>query len=224
MVVEIKKLLKGFELESILKYLLEAKFQDGKSSASGGAKDIKNNLQLDIAGDQKAGLLLSQIMQAILSNLQVQSVAMPKFILPPLISKYGPGMKYGMHTDSPLMGQQQTIRTDLAMTIFLSDPEAYEGGELILLSPFGEIKYKLAKGDAVLYPTNYLHRVGEVTSGERIVAVTWVQSIIKDHSQREILYNLKKAYEMMTVKEPNSEELNLLRQAYAMILRMWTEI
>jgi PKHD-type hydroxylase len=221
--IHIPALLLAGELELIDNLISRANFVDGKLTASMAAKEVKNNLQLD-AGETT---ILEQIRSIISQSLQqsplFQIGALPGAIVPPLISKYGPGRYYGWHVDSPVMGNP-VIRTDLAMTIFLSDPSTYEGGELILQTAGGMVNFKPAKGDAVLYPCQYLHCVNEVTSGERVAAVTWIQSHVKSPEQRQILFQLNQVHGLLHQRAPQAPETQLLLQTHSNLFRMWADI
>ena len=196
---------------------------DGKASASMAAKEVKNNLQLDSA-DAETMTSIQQILDhAILTSPFFQVAAQPKKIHPFIISKYGPRQFYGWHVDSPIMGEP-AIRTDLAMTIFLSDPASYEGGELMILSSAGQMAVKPAKGDAILYPCQFLHCVNEIKSGERIAAVTWIQSIIQSAEQRQLLFELNQVHAILQQKDKHSPEANQLLQSYSNLFRMWADV
>lgn len=157
--------------------IANAGFVDGKLTASPAAKDVKNNLQIE-AGNENLAEIQKIISAALAQSPLFNIAALPKNIQPFLISKYSVGKYYGWHVDSPLMGNPP-IRTDLAMTIFLSSPSTYVGGELVIQSDSGTASFKPAKGDAVLYPCQYLHCVNEIKSGKRVAAVTWVQVMLK---------------------------------------------
>ena len=201
----------------------EANFVDGKASASMAAKEVKNNLQLDSA-DAETMTSIQQILDhAILTSPFFQVAAQPKKIHPFIISKYGPRQFYGWHVDSPIMGEP-AIRTDLAMTIFLSDPASYEGGELMILSSAGQMAVKPAKGDAILYPCQFLHCVNEIKSGERIAAVTWIQSNIQSAEQRQLLFELNQVHAILQQKDKHSPEANQLLQSYSNLFRMWADV
>ena len=134
-------------------------------------------------------------------------------------------MHYGNHVDDPVMGPpNQRYRSDISITIFLNEPDAYDGGELVISTAFGENKVKLGAGDAVLYPSSSTHRVAEVTQGERLVAVTWLQSTVRDPARREILFNLAQAREKLIETSPGSSELELLSNSYCNLVRMWSDI
>ena len=133
-------------------------------------------------------------------------------------------MSYGWHVDSPLMGGNPTIRTDVGMTIFLSNPETYSGGELVIQSPSGNVSAKMKKGDAILYPTTRLHGVAPVQSGKRMVAVTWMQSAVRNADHRELLFQLKSVQESIYQQSPQSAENQILQQIYSNLMREWCEL
>jgi PKHD-type hydroxylase len=123
------------------------------------------------------------------------------------------------------MGTQgPRFRTDVSMTVFLNDPESYDGGELAIRTPFGDRQVKLPAGDAVLYPSSSLHRVTPVTRGERLVALTWVQSYVRDPARRELLYELNLAREHLLKEAPGTDTTGYVDRSYANLLRMWGEL
>ena len=199
-------------------------FEDGKSTATGAAKLAKNNLQATKQQNPARQRVQEIIFNTLAQSPLVQMAFMPKAILPPTISKYTPGMEYGWHTDSPIMTNGQTIRVDLSITVFLSNPGSYTGGELVIHTPTGFTPFKGNKGDAIIYPTTKLHCVNPVTSGERIAAVTWIQSFIKDTEQREMIFQLKSVQESVALQNPQSTENLLLLQIYSNMVRMWAEV
>lgn len=220
--ITIPGLLTHNELEKIGSLVSKGAFIDGKLTASMAAKDVKTNLQLEAGKEELEGI------QKIISTTLKQSplfniAALPKTIYPMLVSKYTPGMQYGWHVDSPVMGNPP-IRTDLAMTIFLSDPGTYEGGELLIQSGSNIVSFKPSKGDAVLYPCQYLHCVNAVKSGERLAAVTWIQSNVKNPEQRQILYQLNQVHASLYQQAPNAAETNLLLQTHSNLFRMWADV
>lgn len=149
--------------------------------------------------------------------------ALPKNIYPFLVSKYTSGKYYGWHVDSPVMGTPP-IRTDMAMTVFLSDPHSYEGGELVIQADASTTSFKPAKGDAVLYPCQYLHGVNEIKSGERVAAVTWIQSNVKDAEQCQILFQLNQVHSTLYQQTPNALATNLLLQTHNNLFRIWADL
>jgi PKHD-type hydroxylase len=218
--IHLPQLLKLEELVEIDHLLENSLFIDGSKTASLSAQSVKNNLQIDLSDQLTLPDLQKIIKSALDSSPLFQIAAMPKEIYPIVFSKYSSGMTYGWHVDSPLMGRPQ-IRTDLAMTIFLSDPNSYEGGELLIQGSQGITAFKPNKGDAILYPCEYLHCVNPINSGERRAAVTWIQSQVRSAEKRQILFNLNQVHGSLYQKNSNSEEANLLLQTYSNLLRMW---
>ena len=221
--IHIPALLKPEEITEIENLSSKADFIDGKLTASLAAKAVKNNLQLDQTNQEIAGQIQGIIRKALADSPIFQVAAMPQQIYPAIISKYSQKKYYGWHVDSPVMGNPP-IRTDLAITIFLSDPSSYEGGELMLQTNSGMITFKPPKGDAIVYPCQFLHCVNEVKSGERMAAVTWVQSQVKSPEQREILFNLNQIHALLYQRDAHAPETNLLLQSYSNLVRMWSEM
>jgi PKHD-type hydroxylase len=220
--LHIPSLLDTAQLITIEELLKKVAFIDGKATASLGAQSVKNNLQVNVT-DESLPQLQQLINNVLYNDLLFNAAVFPKHIYPVIFSKYEPGMQYGWHVDSPLMGHPP-IRTDLAMTIFLSDPASYVGGELLIQTPNGNVQFKPAKGDAIIYPCAYLHCVNAITSGTRLAAVTWIQSSVRLAEQRQILLQLNHVHGAIAQKDMNSPEANLLLQTYSNLLRMWTEI
>jgi len=196
----ILQILDADELHEIVSDLAQQTFVDGTRTATGIAKAVKNNLQVGPSGpDAEAPnteVIDGIVIDAIWRNDTFQALALPRRILAPLFARYEVGMSYGSHVDAAIMGPgDEPLRCDLAMTIFLSDPDTYEGGGLVLETPFGEQQIKLAAGEAVVYPATTLHRVDPVTRGTRFVAVTWIQSLVRDERLRTILFDLSMAAE-----------------------------
>jgi PKHD-type hydroxylase len=220
--IQIPALLKPEEMERIERLLPSVEFIDGKATASMAAKDVKNNLQA--AENNKVLAQVQEIVNGALATSPLFNIAaLPKKIHPPIVSKYTTGKYYGWHVDSPVMGKPP-MRTDLAMTIFISDPSTYEGGELILQTASGNVVFKPAKGDAVLYPCQYLHCVNEIRSGERVAVVTWVQSNVASPEQRQILFDINQVHAVLHQKDMHSPEANLLLQTHSNLFRMWADV
>lgn len=226
MLVELKNILGETELQKIQELLKTANFKDGRLSAGMAAQQVKNNLEV---ADENINTSLNNIvMNNVVRHPGYQQAALPHRIAAPFYARYETGMEYGEHIDDPIMGPSMNpgdrYRSDLAMTIFLNTPDEYEGGELIIQTPYGEQSIKAKAGNAVLYPATTRHRVARVTSGERLVAVTWVQSLIRDNEQRELLHQLSKTREKMLRKEPDSENTKCVDNTYINLVRMWSEI
>ena len=158
-------------------------------------------------------------------NERFRSAALPNQMADFILSRYTRGMYYGDHVDEPIMGMGgPKFRTDLAMTLFLSDPNSYVGGELLIQTAYGENRVKLAAGSAILYPAGSLHRVDEVTSGERLVALTWMQSFVRDAARREILFELDQVRSHLMITESQQAITKLADRSYVNLLRMWSDV
>ena len=224
MLVTIPEVLDKEEIRMVQELMETATFREGAATAGSEARRVKNNHEMFIS-EIETQRLNNLVMGKLVRNPDYIAAAFAARIAAPIYAKYTPGMYYGNHVDDPVMGPPgQRYRSDISITIFLNDPEDYEGGELVITTTFGEQKIKLAAGDAVLYPSSSTHRVAEVTKGERIVAVTWLQSTVREPAKREILYNLAKAREGLIESAPGSDELELLSNSYVNLVRMWTEI
>lgn len=218
--LHIKQLLNAEQLNHISKLVESAPYEDGKNTASDAAREVKNNMQMNVQSGQYMAIQ-QLLLTALNQNELFRNATLPKNIYPFLISKYTPGNGYGWHVDSPLMGNM--MRTDIAMTIFLNDVAEYSGGELELHTPMGNIEYKFNKGDAICYPCMQLHRVKDIIAGERHVAVTWIQSLVKNVEEREILNNLQYVIGSLKNSKSNIEEQNIIQQNYSNLLRKWSE-
>ena len=224
MLVTIPNVLNKEDISVILDLMSSATFREGTSSAGSEAKRVKNNHEMFIS-EIEVQRLNNLVMGKLVQNPTYIATAFAAKIAAPYYAKYSTGMSYGNHVDDPIMGPpNQRYRSDISITLFLNEPAAYDGGELVINTAFGEQKIKLNAGDAVLYPSSSTHRVAEVTRGERLVAVTWLQSTIRDPAKREILYNLSMAREVMLKTSPQTKELTLLSNSYVNLLRMWSDI
>lgn len=222
MIFQIPDLLTAEELASITALLAQAELQDGKATAGWHAKLVKNNEQLprkDPASDRCQAVVQAALGRSPLFQLAVR----PRAVHSLLLSRYRPGMAYGRHTDNALMGGSAFLRSDVSFTVFLSPPDAYEGGELVIEGADAEASYKLAAGTALVYPSTALHRVDPVTSGERLVAVGWAQSLIRDAGKREILFDLETVRRSLFAQDGKSDEFDLLSKSAANLLRLWAE-
>ena len=224
MLITIPEVLNTEELAVVRDFIDGAEFVDGKLSAGSEAVDVKNNLEMR-ASDQRMAQLNNLVMGKLVKHPVYLNAAMPAKIAAPFYARYTQGMQYGKHIDDPIMGPAgQRYRTDLSITVFLNPPEDYDGGELVVDTTFGEQRVKLDAGDAVMYPSGTTHRVAEVTRGERIVAVTWLQSMVRDPSQRDLLYRLSQARDILLDKSKGAEETELVSNAYINLMRMWSEV
>ena len=219
MITVLDNVLDPLELRKICDELASAMFVDGSITAGKSAKRVKNNEQL---GSSETGVR-GTIRDALFRHPQFKTTAFPKKVRPFLISRYHAGMAYGTHVDNALMGKDWAHRSDISLTLFLNSPTDYTGGELEIDSPYGPQQIKLPAGSAVLYPSSTLHRVCPVEEGERLVAVTWIQSLVKDPAQREVLHDLVTIRRSIQNQGAESYESNLADKTYANLLRMWAD-
>jgi PKHD-type hydroxylase len=223
MLLHIPGVLNADQLATIRPLLAKGRYVDGRLSAGMEARQVKHNEEL--ASDAAMMQQLNQIvMGSLVQHPLYQGAALPHRVAAPFYARYVPGMHYGDHIDDPVMGQGDRYRTDLSITVFLNGPEDYDGGELVIRTGFGDQRVKLPAGDAVMYPSGSLHQVAEVSRGERLVAVTWVQSLIRDPGQRDVLYELYQARETLLQERPDSEETRRVSRAYINLVRMWAEL
>jgi PKHD-type hydroxylase len=224
MLLHLKNVLAPDQLQGAREMLAKVKFVDGKASAGMAASRVKNNQEADRQA-QEIGNLDNLVMGGLVRHPVYRAGALALKVATPFYARYAPGMHYGNHVDDPVMGGEDGLyRTDIAITIFLNEPESYDGGELTINTAFGEQKIKLPAGDAVMYPASSRHRVAEVTRGERLVAVTWVQSLVRDPAKRELLYELNRAREKLLQTAPDAEETAKVNTAYMNLVRMWGDI
>ena len=219
MIIFIGQLLPSEKVARLRELMAKAKFIDGRETAGALAQQVKNNRQID-PDDETVPEMRQIVADGLDANQLFYSAARPRHIRPPLFSRYVPGMEYGNHVDDAIMGG---MRTDLSFTLFLSDPESYDGGELVIDSTAGEQEIKLPAGSAVLYPATSLHRVAPVTRGERLAAVTWIRSMVRDAGQREILFDLDRVHEALFKRDGKSAEIDLLAKTQSNLLRLWAE-
>jgi PKHD-type hydroxylase len=192
-------------------------FEHGGQTAGWHAKDVKNNEQAEGADSEAVRKLVET---TLLAHPVFKAAAQPKLIIKTLVSRYKPGMSYGTHVDEPLMAG---IRTDLSFTLFLSDPKTYDGGALVIDGSDGENEVKLPAGSLVLYPTTTLHRVQEVTRGERLAVVGWVRSFIRNAEDREILFDLENVVVSLRSNNADRALLDHTLKIRANLLRKWVE-
>jgi PKHD-type hydroxylase len=224
MLLAIKNVLNENQLKVVQKLLEKADFIDGKLSAGKEATKVKNNTELSLQSplhDQ----LNQMVMSSLIQHPEYQASAFPLKVATAFYARYTKGMEYGFHVDDPVMGPMQArYRSDVSTTVFLNDKDAYDGGEIIIKTAFGEQEIKLDAGDAIVYPSSSLHRVNKITRGERLVAVTWAQSMVKEAEKRSMLYELGQAREVMLAKDSEAEETSHVSNVYANLLRRWSEV
>lgn len=205
---------------------LAADWEDGRATAGPQSAAVKSNRQLPL--DSRVGASLGEaISRALLSNALFLSAALPLRIMPPMFNRYGHGQTFGAHVDNAIRrvrGMDATIRTDLSATLFLSDPDSYEGGELTVETPSGAQAVKLPAGHMVLYPATSLHLVTPVTRGERISSFFWVQSMIRSAERRTILFDLDQTIQEIQAQAGHEDPNGLrLTGIYHNLIRQWAE-
>lgn len=199
-------------------------WRDGKETAGHLAKAQKNNEQADLS-TRDGTKLRAALSDAIVGHPPLQSIAWPKTVSKILVSRTQAGGGYDWHTDDALMHTQAgKYRTDLSFTLFLSAPESYEGGALEIHSGGGVDSYKYAAGDMVLYASDTLHRVAQVTAGSRLVCVGWIESVLRDPRQRDVLFDLVTLRDTMSQRyAPGSPEVLTLSKSISNLLRLWSQ-
>lgn len=224
MLIEIDSVFDSDKLENIQNMLSKTGFADGKQTAGAMAQRVKNNEEMQ-ATRQQSEYLDHLIMGTLANNIIFRDAVLPHQVAQPVFARYTPGMYYGDHIDDPVMGGAGAhFRTDVAVTVFLNEPDQYEGGELVINTNFGEQKIKLKAGAIVIYPASSIHRVNEVTRGERLVAVTWIQSMVRDPGKRELLYELAQARNDLMKQNPDSPTTRQVDHTYVNLIRMWSDI
>lgn len=219
MLLFIGDVLNADQIAQIRKDLAQASFVPGSETAGWAAAGVKNNLQVkpDLLDETRA-----LIVDALSKHEVFAAAACPARMGPVILSRYDVGMSYGTHVDDGIM-RQSMIRTDLAFTLFLSDEEDVDGGELVIEEPAGERIVKLPAGSLVLYPASTLHRVDPVRRGTRIAAVGWLQSLIRDPRHREILFDLQLARREMFAVGGKSDGFDRVSKVTSNLWRLWAE-
>ncbi len=223
MLLDIPDVLDAETLRAVNRLIDDAPFVDGRLSAGRAAEAVKANEEI-APGSDVVARLDALVVGALYRDAAFRSAVLPHRVAGAFYARYTAGMRYGAHIDDPVMGEQQRYRADVAVTVFLSDPGDYDGGELRIGTPFGEQAVKLPAGHAVTYPASSLHRVDEVRAGERRVAVTWVQSLVRDAERRALLYELDVARQALQRVTPRADVTARVDHAYTNLVRMWAEV
>lgn len=222
MILCIADVLTAEEIETLRALFASADAVDGKTTAGWHARLVKNNSQL--APGPEVEDARSRLRESLRANDVFAAACLPARFGPVLFSRYATGMDYGKHVDDALMGRGAArMRSDISFTIFLSDPDSYDGGELVTETTGGEQSYKLAAGSLVAYPSTTLHHVAPVTKGERLVVASWCQSHVRSPERREILFDLDTARRSLFAARGKTHEFDLLSKSYANLLRLWAE-
>jgi PKHD-type hydroxylase len=223
MLTHLRGVLNQEQLAVARKLIAAGQYLDGSTSAGMAARRVKHNEELALDASQ-LGTLNNLVMGSLVKHPVYRSAAMPLKIAAPYYARYTNGMSYGAHVDDPIMGQgAELYRSDVSVTIFLSSPDEYDGGELVIQTSFGEQQVKLPAGDAVIYPSSSLHRVAAVRRGERLVAVSWIQSLVKEPEKRALLHEMNLARETLLQEQPDTEVTARVNHSYINLVRRWSE-
>jgi PKHD-type hydroxylase len=222
MILTFPEVITAEEQRAMLAQVATGEFVDGRQTAGVGLADHKHNQQIRRDGAQLEHIT-GMLLQALRRNERFLSAVYPKQLHSLLISRYREGMRYGPHVDRALMGDATVWRTDLSLTLFLNEPDQYDGGELALESGSGWSTIKLPARALVCYPTGQTHQVLPVTRGERLVVVAWIQSHVRDAGAREALRDLAAALEAMRGRPDQGVAYDLVNKTHINLLRRWAE-
>jgi PKHD-type hydroxylase len=226
MLVRIPDLLSSTQLSAIRTRLDAAAWDDGRETAGEQSARVKVNLQLPIDG-VLARELGTEVLRALEQNPLFISATLPRYVFPPLFNRYDTGMEFGAHIDNAMRqipGTSRRLRTDLSATVFLSAPEEYEGGELVIEDTYGVQSVKLGAGSMLVYPASSVHRVLAVTRGTRMAAFFWIQSMVRDDGARTLLFDLDRSIRELTLARAPDESTVRLTGCYHNLLRRWAEL
>lgn len=227
MMIQVPEVLTAEQVAEVRRLILAADWVDGNVTSGAQAAVAKRNRQLpeDSAAAKRAGEI---VLDALGRNTLFMAAALPAKVWPPLFNRYGGGEHFRMHVDNAVRlkrGGTERLRSDLSATLFLSDPDSYEGGELTVEDTYGAHAVKLAAGDLILYPASSLHHVTPVTSGERLASFFWIQSMIRDDAQRRVLFDLDAAVQrLVTELGQGHASVVALTGTYHNLLRMWVDV
>jgi PKHD-type hydroxylase len=224
MLLHIPQLLTRQEVAEFRRRLDGADWTDGRETVGAQGARVKRNEQLPDASPLKAQLSQAMLV-ALRRNPLFFAAALPARILPPRFNRYAGGGEYGFHVDGAVMSldEDNRLRSDVSCTVFLNDPDEYEGGQLIISDTYGEHVVAKPAGDAIIYPSSSLHRVAPVTRGARIASFFWVQSLVRDERQRRMLFELDTSIQKLTLDGADQDAVLQLTGVYHNLLRLWSE-
>jgi PKHD-type hydroxylase len=228
MLLHVPNVLTADEVAHFRQRLAGAGWADGRLTAGYQSAQAKDNAQLPET-DPVARELAGRVLDALGRSPLFFSAVLPRRIFPPLFNRYAGGQSFGFHVDNAIRyersaaGAQVPVRTDVSTTLFLSAPDEYDGGELVIQDTYGTQRVKLPAGDLVVYPGTSLHQVTPVTRGERLASFFWTQSLVRDAGQRRELFELDRAIQRLTVAAPGDPALVQLTGVYHNLLRRWSD-
>ena len=206
MLVHIPQVLSPEQVDYCQRVFAQASWEDGRATAGHQSSQVKHNLQLP-EQSAEARTLGDLVLRGLENSPLFISAVLPQRVFPPLFNRYEPGMTFGSHVDNairPLTGTPLRLRTDVSATLFLSNPDSYDGGELVVEDTYGSHAVKLPAGDLIVYPSSSLHHVTPVTRGARIASFFWVQSMVRDVTQRGLLFDLDMSIRQLTQEVPRA--------------------
>jgi PKHD-type hydroxylase len=225
MLLHIPEVLNSAELLELRKLLSSANWADGKITAGTQSGQVKRNIQLpETAAEAEQARQI--VLKALSRNALFFSAALPKKIYPPLFNQYREGMDFGAHIDNAVRTHAISgmhVRTDISCTLFIADPESYDGGELVIEDTYGHQMVKLPAGDMVLYPGTSLHHVRPVTKGARLASFFWIQSMIREDAQRTLLFDMDAAIATLREQVGDNSAVIRLTGNYHNLIRMWAD-
>jgi PKHD-type hydroxylase len=201
----------------LLRQIRASPTSDGAATATGIARDIKRNKQITNSDNKR---LVDRIEEIISNSADFRNLTMYRYLLPVIVNKYSEGMAYDAHSDAPFI---DGIRVDISFTLFLSDPDSYDGGELVIEAETGEQSFKLPSGTMLIYPNGNLHRVNLVTRGTRFAAIGWAQSQIRDPAKREILHDIQQVRAEYLRQLGHDRSADILSKVGFNLVRMWAD-
>ena len=224
MMVHVPHVLSAEQVAHCRERFARASWEDGRTTAGHQSAQVKRNQQLPVDG-AAARELGELVLRALEKSPLFISAVLPQRVFPPLFNRYEGGMDFGSHVDnairSPAPGLR--LRTDVSCTLFLCDPDSYDGGELVVEDTYGGHEVKLPAGDLIVYPATSLHHVRPVTRGVRLASFFWVQSLVRDVGQRALLFDLDTSIQQLTPAAPGNPALVMLTGCYHNLLRQWAE-
>lgn len=224
MMVHIPNVLNAEQVARCRAVMEKAGWVDGRVTAGHQSVQVKNNLQLP-EGSPEARELGDMVLTALSRSNLFMSAVLPKQVFPPLFNRYDAGMTFGAHVDNAIrFAGSMPVRTDVSSTLFLSGPDDYDGGELVVEDTYGTHTVKLPAGDMIVYPATSLHHVTPITRGSRIASFFWTQSMIRDESKRSLLFDMDMAIIKLSRDHPQHPSVVELTAVYHNLLRQWAEV
>jgi PKHD-type hydroxylase len=225
MMIHIPNVLTPEQVARCRDVMTRAAWIDGRATAGHQSAQVKKNLQLPETAPE-ARELGTMVIEALARSSLFMSAVLPKQVFPPLFNRYDAGMTFGSHVDNSIRGHANgiRIRTDVSSTLFISAPEDYDGGELVVEDTYGQHSVKLPAGDMIIYPATSLHNVTPITRGSRIASFFWTQSMIRDENKRSLLFDMDMAIIKLNRDHPEHASVVELTSVYHNLLRQWAEL